>query len=201
MNKKSLSGIVLVFWLVLVGCGGSKTLVVIAPDPQGKVGAVSLATTKGQTVLDKAYAAASADRDGAIAALPMTEGEVRTIFAAALAAQPERPLSFTLYFREGTDELTAESRQRLGDVLKEISRRGRNISEVTVVGHTDRVGKMEFNDRLSLQRAQSLVDELVKIGVARDAITASGRGEREPVVATEDEVPEARNRRVEVGIR
>jgi outer membrane protein OmpA-like peptidoglycan-associated protein len=131
----------------------------------------------------------------------MNEQEVKAVFGDALAARPDPPLSFTLYFREGTNELTPESKQLLADITREISRRGSKISEVTVVGHTDRVGKLEFNDRLSLQRSRFVVDELVSIGVDRQAITASGRGEREPVVITEDEVPEARNRRVEVSVR
>mgnify|MGYP000980363499 CR=1 FL=1 len=200
MNKR-LPGIMLMALLLAAGCGGPKTLVVIAPDQGGKVGAVSLSTPQGETVLDKAYAAADIGGNGSVAAVPMNEQEVKAVFADALAARPDPPLSFTLYFREGTNELTPESKQRLADITREISRRGSKISEVTVVGHTDRVGKLEFNDRLSLQRSRFVVDELVSIGVDRQAITASGRGEREPVVITEDEVPEARNRRVEVSVR
>jgi outer membrane protein OmpA-like peptidoglycan-associated protein len=123
------------------------------------------------------------------------------MFNDTLMIRPDPPLSFTLYFREGKDELTPESKQRLSDVLAEISRRSSNISEVTVVGHTDRVGSVEYNDRLSLQRSQKVTDDLVRIGIKMDIISVAGRGEREPLVPTEDEVAEPRNRRVEVSIR
>jgi len=74
-------------------------------------------------------------------------------------------------------------------------------AEVVVTGHTDRVGSVEANDRLSLARAEAVRDLLVAAGVARSAVTAVGRGEREPAVPTADEVAEARNRRVEIKIR
>ena len=44
-------------------------------------------------------------------------------------------------------------------------------------------------------------DELVKLGAAADRVQVSGRGEREPLVATADEVAEPKNRRVEVTVR
>ena len=44
-------------------------------------------------------------------------------------------------------------------------------------------------------------DDLVKLGVAPGQIQVAGRGEREPLVATDDEVAEPRNRRVEISVR
>jgi outer membrane protein OmpA-like peptidoglycan-associated protein len=43
--------------------------------------------------------------------------------------------------------------------------------------------------------------ELVKLGIAESRIQIAGRGEREPLVPTADEVSEPRNRRVEVSVR
>ena len=192
---------IMIVAMTVCSCAGPKTLVVIAPNPEGKVGVLSLTTPRGETILNKAYAAAKADNDGDIETVTFDEQNVKTIFSDTLAARPEPPLSFILYFLDGKDELTAESKQRLGDIIKEIARRGSKISEMTVVGHTDLVGKMEFNDRLSLQRAKRVADELVNIGIDRDAIATAGRGKREPLIPTADEVPEARNRRVEVNIR
>jgi outer membrane protein OmpA-like peptidoglycan-associated protein len=39
------------------------------------------------------------------------------------------------------------------------------------------------------------------VGIAADRIRVAGRGEREPLVPTADEVAEARNRRVEINVR
>jgi outer membrane protein OmpA-like peptidoglycan-associated protein len=178
-----------------------KTLVVVAPDKDGKVGTVAVTTSRGETLIDKPYAAVSADRNGSMETLPLTGEKVKILFQEALAVQPERPVAYTLFFLEGKDELTGEAKARLKEVLAEISRRGGNVSEVTVVGHTDRVGKVEYNDRLSLQRAQRITNELVRLGVSPGAISAAGRGEREPLIPTEDEVAEPRNRRVDITVR
>jgi outer membrane protein OmpA-like peptidoglycan-associated protein len=72
---------------------------------------------------------------------------------------------------------------------------------VVVIGHTDRVGTVEYNDRLSLQRAERVRAELVRLGVDPARISVEGRGEREPLVPTPDEMPEPQNRRVEVSVR
>ncbi len=70
-----------------------------------------------------------------------------------------------------------------------------------MIGHTDRVGTVPYNDALSLRRADRVRNDLVQLGIPSDRITVAGRGEREPIVATEDEVPEPRNRRVEITVR
>jgi outer membrane protein OmpA-like peptidoglycan-associated protein len=77
----------------------------------------------------------------------------------------------------------------------------RPAPEIAVIGHTDRVGSVQSNDALSLRRAQRIRDDMGKLGVPVDQIQVAGRGEREPLVATEDEVAEPRNRRVEISVR
>jgi outer membrane protein OmpA-like peptidoglycan-associated protein len=129
----------------------------------------------------------------------VTEQEARQAFGAALEAQPGRPTSFVVYFLEGRDELTPDSRAVLPRILDEIARRP--APEIVVIGHTDRVGAVPYNDVLSLRRAERVRDELVKVGIAADRIRVEGRGEREPLVPTADEVPEPRNRRVEIDVR
>ena len=84
-------------------------------------------------------------------------------------------------------------------IFAEIARRP--APEIAVIGHTDRVGSVQSNDALSLRRAQKIRDDMVKLGVPADQIQVAGRGEREPLVATEDEVAEPRNRRVEISVR
>ncbi len=73
--------------------------------------------------------------------------------------------------------------------------------EVIIIGHTDRVGSVAQNDALSLQRAERVRQVLLGLGIPADRVTAVGRGEREPLVPTEDQVAEPRNRRVEVTVR
>jgi outer membrane protein OmpA-like peptidoglycan-associated protein len=130
-------------------------------------------------------------------ALPKAEVEQR--YGEVLQAQPARPFTYTLYFTTATAELTAQSRQSLNEVRQKI--KGFPAAQVTVIGHTDRVGSDESNDALSLKRAAAIRDLLVQIGIARQAIEIVGRGEREPVVQTADGVAEERNRRVEIKLR
>lgn len=202
MNKYLILLFVAAISIVAIGCTShQKTLVVVVPEKDGRVGTVVVTTPCKETLINTAYTAVSIEKGGSVKTLSLTEQDVKTMFSDTITIRPDPPLSFTLYFIEGKDELTPESKQRLSDVLAEISRRSSNVSEVTVVGHTDRVGNVEYNDRLSLQRSQKVTDELVRIGIKMDIISVAGRGEREPLVPTEDEVAEPRNRRVEVSIR
>ena len=187
--------------LLLVGCAKPMRddLYVLMPDQEGKTGVLSVESGGQQAVLDRPYASARVTEPGRVAAGAVTEQEARQAFGAALEAQPVRPASFILYFLEGRDELTPDSRQLLGRILDEIARRP--APEIVVIGHTDRVGTVPFNDALSLRRAERVRDELVKVGIAADRIRVAGRGEREPLVPTADEVAEARNRRVEINVR
>jgi len=174
-------------------------LYVLVPDADGKTGALSVTPGAGQQVLAAPYASARIRQDGQIEAGEVSEDLVKQLFADALAAQPARPISFLLYFLEGRDDLTPDSQQVIQQVFAEIARRP--SPEIVVIGHTDRVGTVASNDALSLRRAQKVRDDLIKRGIAPERIETAGRGEREPLVPTAPQVPERRNRRVEVSIR
>jgi outer membrane protein OmpA-like peptidoglycan-associated protein len=197
-GRTALAGLAL---LLLVGCAKPMRddLYVLMPDQEGKTGALSVESGGQQAVLDRPYASARVTEPGRMAAGAVTEQEARQAFGAALEAQPARPTAFILYFLEGQDELTPDSRLLLGRILDEIARRP--APEIVVIGHTDRVGALAYNDALSLRRAERVRDELVNVGIAADRIRVAGRGEREPLVPTADEVAEARNRRVEINVR
>ena len=70
-----------------------------------------------------------------------------------------------------------------------------------MIGHTDTVGADTFNDRLSLARAQRMRELIVGMGIPSERIEAAGRGKRELLVPTGDNVAEPRNRRVEINVR
>lgn len=176
-----------------------QTLVVLVPGAGGKVGAVSVKSAQGETVIDSAYASAVATGSAAPVTGSSSAAQVQQIFGETVRALPSPPVSYTLNFLEGRDEYTPESRQTIETVLRELARR--SAAEVAVIGHTDRVGAVEYNDKLSLQRAERVRADFLKRGVGERAISVAGRGEREPLVATADEVAEARNRRVEINIR
>ena len=72
--------------------------------------------------------------------------------------------------------------------------------KIKLVGHTDNVGSEKFNQRLSINRAQTLKEYLVEKGVDGDRITADGKGMKEPLNDNESEEDRAKNRRVELTI-
>lgn len=177
--------------------------VVLLPEADGKVGAVVVKTAQGEELLNTPYASVRLDRAGRLRrdddALAI-EKATRERYAEVLAARPPPPRSFTVYFETGSATALAEGSSRA--VVEELKAflATYPAPQITVIGHTDRVGTVEFNDRLSLQRAQTLRDLLVQIGVEAKAMDVAGRGEREPLVPTADEVPEERNRRVEISV-
>lgn len=174
-------------------------LVVVLPGPEGKVGTVVVERGGERVVLNQAFAASRIVNGSGPQAQRLAEGEVRRDFGSLLTALPGHPKSFLLYFLEGSDEFTPESRVELEKMLAELRERG--APDVLVIGHTDRVGTEQFNDSLSLQRAERVRGELVKLGIAEARVQIAGRGEREPLVPTDDEVAEPRNRRVEISVR
>ncbi len=174
--------------------------VVLLPDADGNAGAVVLRAGSGpEQVVDKAWLGAEITREGAVTVSPQDPAAVQARYGALLAARPAAPVSYVVYFQSGANALTPESRAVFDELKAELARRP--VPEVQVIGHTDRVGRLEANDELSRRRADAVRDLLVAAGVPRDQIETSGRGEREPLVPTADEVAEPRNRRVEISVR
>lgn len=173
--------------------------VVLLPHADGTTGAVVVKQGNQEVVLDTPYASAQSGSNGAPTTGRESEESVRKQFGAALAAQPPAPVSFTVYFLIGSDEFTEESKATVNALLAEMARRP--SPEIAVIGHTDRLGTDQTNDALSLQRAQRVKEMLIQRGVPAERISVAGRGEREPLVPTADEVAEPRNRRVEINVR
>jgi outer membrane protein OmpA-like peptidoglycan-associated protein len=177
----------------------AKEKIVLLPDADGKAGQLTVTTPGAEIVLDRAYAGADVFSQGRLERSEEDAAGVEKRFSAALKARPPQPVSFTVYFVFGRDELTAESLAQFDRIKAEVA--SRPAPEVVVTGHTDRVGAVAFNDALSLKRAGMVRDALVSAGIGSAQIETAGRGEREPAVPTADEVAEPRNRRVEITVR
>lgn len=174
--------------------------VVLLPDADGKTGSVVVKASGAEQVLSSAYSSASVDRQGAIALASAQADTLTRDYAQTLAARPSAPISFTVFFEFGSAVDIAPVFQPVLDQLL-AALPLYPAAEITVIGHTDRVGTLEANDALSLQRAETVRGLLLQAGVKAVSIEIAGRGEREPLVATPDETPEARNRRVEINLR
>jgi len=196
-----------IFLCLLTACGAHRPkgdLIVLLPDPDGKVGVVTVTTNGGSQTLDKPrYATEVEDLSKPpIAPKPVSENDITNVFGPALLAQPDpagRFISFLLYFKHDSAKLTDESKKSFPEILMTI--KDRKSNEVYVVGHTDLVGTEAYNIELSSRRANQVRDLLVSSGIKPGALVVSFYGKTRPLVPTNNEVPEPRNRRVEVIVR
>jgi outer membrane protein OmpA-like peptidoglycan-associated protein len=100
---------------------------------------------------------------------------------------------YTVYFDLDSWTLTAEDLAVITNAIN--TARAGGQSHITVVGHTDTSGSAAYNQRLSVRRANVVVEALVDMGARRAAIQASGVGKTDLAVPTPDGVKEAKNRR------
>lgn len=173
--------------------------IVLLPNLDGSPSAVVVHTAAGERVLDRPYDAVGVSGSGNLSTLKETPESVKERYGNVLAALPQRPVSYLVYFEEGQNTISAQSQGVIDEIKADILKR--KAPEIVIIGHTDRVGSVESNDALSLQRAGVVRDILLADGITALRVEIEGRGEREPLVATADEVAEAKNRRVEIIVR
>jgi len=178
-----------------------RTQVALLPDPDsGAVGRATVTTQPGSVELSTARATTVAVRKSPPSTVTtLTEGDARQLFGSALDMLPMAPQRFTLNFEFDSDELTAESRALLPQVLTAV--KGRPVPEVDVIGHTDTMGTSASNIALGFKRAGIIRSLLIETGVDPSLIETSSHGEADLLVRTADRVPEPRNRRVEITVR
>jgi OmpA-OmpF porin, OOP family len=182
---------------LLCGCAVHERIVLL---PESGGGPTSLVVRQGEreVLLDRPYAAAELSTADPFR-YEANAAEVQATFGGALAAQPARAARFTLYFVEGSDDLTEESKQTLEQVFADLAKRP--VRDIVIVGHTDAVGSDQYNDALAKKRADAVSALLVGRGVAPEDIVAIGRGKRDLLIPTPVGIAEPRNRRVEVVVR
>jgi outer membrane protein OmpA-like peptidoglycan-associated protein len=69
--------------------------------------------------------------------------------------------------------------------------------DVVITGHTDNVGTQQYNQVLSLERAQTVRNWLVEKGITSNRMRTVGRGQNETVASNETDAGRAENRRIE----
>lgn len=181
---------------LLAGCGG-KSYVVLLENPDGSTGSVVVKGSKGEQVIDQARQGAALD--GASRPAVVSEADIQRDFGSAMAARPQLPERFLLYFVSGGAQLTPESQALLPKIIASAAQRP--AVDVSIIGHTDTVGRAEQNEELALKRAQAIAELIKARGLKVHALSVESHGERNPLVTTADEVPEPRNRRVEISLR
>jgi outer membrane protein OmpA-like peptidoglycan-associated protein len=195
---------------LVMGCGPQRIRtadrpgqdqVVLLPDPgDGTIGRAVVSNQAGAVDLAAARESTSVSLNKPPAPVTvMSQAEVRRLFGDALSALPPAPQHFILFFRFESDGLTDESRAVLPQILRAL--KNRPVPEVAVVGHTDTMGTATSNIELGLRRANAIRTVLIDAGIDAALIEATSHGEADLLVKTADEVPEPRNRRVDITVR
>jgi hypothetical protein len=173
---------------------------ILLPDDQGKTGAITVSGAGGERLLSKPLEAVRVETGTPPGeSFVMTEKEVNYQVGPVRNALPPPPVQFILYFKHDAADLTDESRERMREVVRTIRERG--AVDMSVVGHTDTVGDKDYNYRLSFKRAQAVAALLASEGVDPSILDIASHGKDNPLVPTGDQVPEPRNRRVEITVR
>jgi outer membrane protein OmpA-like peptidoglycan-associated protein len=108
------------------------------------------------------------------------------------------PANYLVFFDFNRSYLTPEARSIVKAAVETAQRKG--MARVVVTGHTDTVGSDSYNMRLSMSRAESVKDEMVRDGLPPVQIAVEGHGFRDPLVPTGPGVREPQNRRAVIDL-
>lgn len=128
---------------------------------------------------------------------PMTQDVVAdaSALSASIAATGKAAV-YGIYFDTGKSIVKPESAPSLEQVTK-LLKQNQSLT-LYVVGHTDNVGALESNLKLSADRADAVVKALLAKGIAASRLKPAGVGPYCPVASNKTEDGKARNRRVEL---
>ena len=186
-------------FVVVLGACAPLTKVVLLPQADGSASAVLVKTDKYEQLLSTPYQRVTAQEDKELKLDATSAADVLKAYPQLYASMPPRATKYVLNFMPGGTELTPDSQAQLPKILEDVT--SRSGADMVVTGHTDSIGALAANDTLSLSRAKVVTQLLVDNGVAASRVEAVGRGKRELLVPTADEVDEPQNRRVEIIVR
>jgi OOP family OmpA-OmpF porin len=111
------------------------------------------------------------------------------------AAPPKAQLP--IHFEFDSADTTPEARALLDQLALALQSPDLEPFKFEVQGHTDSVGSEDYNDQLSIARAQAVAVYLEAKGVAKERLRPTGKGESSPVATNADAEGRQRNRRVD----
>jgi OOP family OmpA-OmpF porin len=91
-----------------------------------------------------------------------------------------------------------EGRSKLDDLANKV--KSINLEVVIAIGHADAIGSDEYNQKLSVRRAEAVKAYLITKGVETNRIYTEGKGEKQPVASNKTKEGRAKNRRTEIEV-
>lgn len=125
---------------------------------------------------------------------PAPTEELMVLIDAAAGTRP-RELLVPVLFAYDSTEIVACSISALHALREHLAEEPR-IRVLEIEGHADGNGSDEYNDALSLRRAEAIRDWLIAHGVERERLQVTARGERAPIEANDEDAGREQNRRV-----
>ena len=190
----------LVTLCLLAGCATKPdSYVVLMPNADGSTGKIIVSNQKNAKVeIDQAgFGTQFDDAKGEVKAV--NQEKLALDFKEASAIRPQLPQTFLLYFKTGGSVLTQQSEALIPEILNQVELR--QVPDISIIGHTDTVGKADLNEAVALKRATAIATMIQEAGLKSNEIAIDSHGERNLLVKTGDEVSEEKNRRVEITIR
>lgn len=145
-------------------------------------------------------ATAAADCDGALkAAAPAPAAVAPTPAPAPQPAVASKvTYSADAFFDFDKSVLKPEGKAKLDDLAGKV--KDINLEVVIAVGHTDSVGSVAYNQKLSVRRAEAVKAYLVSKGIEKSRVYTEGKGKSQPIADNKTAAGRAKNRRVEIEV-
>ena len=152
-------------------------------------------------------ATAAAGCDGALVAPAAAPAVVVVVPVAPVVPAPAQPAppaaskvtyAADAFFDFDKYVLKPEGKAKLDDLVGKV--KGVNLEVIIAVGHTDSIGTVEYNQKLSVRRAEAVKAYLVSKGLEKNRVYTEGKGEKQPVADNRTAEGRAKNRRVEIEV-
>ena len=152
-------------------------------------------------------ATAAAGCDGALVAPAAAPAVVVVVPVAPVVPAPAQPAppaaskvtyAADAFFDFDKYVLKPEGKAKLDDLVGKV--KGVNLEVIIAVGHTDSIGTVEYNQKLSVRRAEAVKAYLVSKGIEKNRVYTEGKGKKQPVADNKTAEGRAKNRRVEIEV-
>jgi OOP family OmpA-OmpF porin len=127
---------------------------------------------------------------------PEVAAKPRTVPARARLAGNRIVIDEMIQFEYDSAEIKSESHGILDDVVKVLTDNPA-VKKLDIVGYTSSEGSKAHNEKLSTDRAASVMKYLVEHGIDAGRLTSQGKGPADPVASNDTEEGKIANRRVE----
>lgn len=124
--------------------------------------------------------------------------------APAAPATPPPPAAVKVTYAADTffdfdkSVIKPEAKAKLDDLASKV--KAINLEVIIAVGHADSIGTDEYNQKLSVRRAEAVKAYLMSKGIDKNRVYTEGKGEKQPVADNRTAEGRAKNRRVEIEV-